>query len=117
MAHPSRLQGWVLPLDFKAVCRNLWSNVLYLITRATLFKCLHSHLALRHSHQMVQGLVVPPSLPLILEGQGAFRHPNLAAHHPHLVTQDPLLMGPHQLLVDPQRRLDLQGPEECTLTE
>ena len=66
---------------------------------------------------MVQGLVVPPSLPLILEGRAAFHHPNLAAHRPHLVTQDPLPMGPHQLLVDPQRRLDLQGPGECTLTE
>jgi hypothetical protein len=28
VAHPFRLQGWVLPLDFKAVCRNLWSEVL-----------------------------------------------------------------------------------------
>lgn len=28
VAHPSRLQGWALPLDFKAVCRNLWSEVL-----------------------------------------------------------------------------------------
>jgi hypothetical protein len=66
---------------------------------------------------MVQGLVVPPSLPLILEGQAAFRHPSLAAHRPHLVTQDPLQMGPRQLLVVPLRRLDLQGPGECTLTE
>jgi hypothetical protein len=29
VAHPSRLQGWVpLPLDSKAVRRNLWSEVL-----------------------------------------------------------------------------------------
>ena len=28
-AHPSLLQGWVpLPLDFKAVSHNLWSEVL-----------------------------------------------------------------------------------------
>lgn len=63
--------------------------------------------------------MVPPSLPLTLARQAAFRHPNLAAHHPHLVTQDPLQMGPRRLLVDPQPRLELQGPGlgACTLTE